>query len=136
MSPSSLRPRPGPQAGLRYAHALALACLLGFALVVYGPALDLPFLGDDYVFLDKTRFARFTELWSFANTNFGWYRPWSRELHFWVLQRLVGAHELAFRTVSVMLWLWGLLAYMSLVREFASRRTRSEERRVGKECRL
>ncbi|HEY6196736.1 MAG TPA: hypothetical protein VI504_17040 [Candidatus Eisenbacteria bacterium] len=85
--------------------------------------LNISFLGDDYVFLDKTRAARFADLWSFRNTDFGWYRPWSREVHFWFMQRLVGTHEVGFRLASVLLWLCALGAYGAYIRTFASRRT-------------
>src|SRR5262245_31627068 len=107
---------------LRASEWFAIVLLCAFVLVAYAPALDIPFLGDDYVFLDKTRSARFVDLWSLANTQFGWYRPWSRELHFWLLQRLVGTNEVAFRAVSLLLWLGGLGGYLLYLREFLSRR--------------
>src|SRR6266508_5899859 len=125
---ASIRPgRPAPEEARRamspeLSERLAILLIVAFALVLYGPALAIPFLGDDYVFLDKTRWARFPELWSFANTNFGWYRPWSRELHFWLLQRLAGPSELVFRCASLLLWLGGLFAFMLVAREVASRR--------------
>ncbi len=97
--------------------------LLGFVAVAYGPSLGMTFIGDDYVFLDKTRTLRFLDVWSFQNTNFGWYRPWSRELHFWTLQHLVGAQPFAFRIASLILWLGTLLTYALLVSSLASRRT-------------
>ena len=100
-----------------------LALLLAvFAAVAYGPALSLPFIGDDYIFLDKTRDASFTELWSFKNVDFGWYRPWSRELHFWLLQRVAGLHEVAYRVFGVMLWIVALCFYAAIVRRLASHR--------------
>ena len=122
-APPTSRPQPA-RGGLspRASERLAIVLLCAFVLVVYAPALDIPFLGDDYVFLDKTRSARFVDLWSFANTNFGWYRPWSREFHFWLLQRLVGTNEAAFRAVSLLLWLGGLGGYLLVLREFLSRR--------------
>jgi hypothetical protein len=100
---------------------LALA-LAAFAALAYGPALNLPFIGDDYVFLDKTRDATFWNLWSLHNVDFGWYRPWSRELHFWVLQRTAGLHEIAYRAVGILLWITALSLYASIVRRLASGR--------------
>lgn len=96
--------------------------LLAFALTAYGPALNIPFIGDDYVFLDKTRTARFAELWSLSNTNFGWYRPWSREMHFWTLQHVAGAREIAFRGVSLTLWLAGFVLFGRFLSGFLTRR--------------
>ncbi len=99
--------------------------LVLFAVVAYGPSLDVPFLGDGYVFLDKTRTAGFGELWSRANTDFGWYRPWSRELHFWALQGLFGPHEIGFRAVNLALWGLTLGLYWSLLRRLAGCRVAS-----------
>jgi hypothetical protein len=100
-----------------------LAILLAtFAAAAYGPALSLPFMGDDYVFLDKTRDASFPELWSLKNIDFGWYRPWSRELHFWWLQKVAGLHEGAYRVFGVMLWVTALCFYAAIVRRLASSR--------------
>jgi len=100
---------------------LALALAVFFA-AAYGPALNLPFMGDDYVFLDKTREATFTQLWSRKNADFGWYRPWSREMHFWALQHVVGLHEIAFRIASALLWIIALCTYAAIVRRLASTR--------------
>ena len=100
-------------------RALVLATLAAFAAIVYTPALGAPFLGDDYVFLDKIRSESFAALWSLRNTDFGWYRPWSRELHFWSLQHLFGPHETAFHVVSLLLWLATLAVYLALLRRIA-----------------
>ncbi len=100
---------------------LALA-LAAFAAVAYGPALNLPFMGDDYVFLDETRGASFPQLWSFRNTDFGWYRPWSREFHFWALQNVAGLHEIPFRLSSLLLWIVALCLYAAIARRLASPR--------------
>ena len=94
---------------------LFAGALVAFAILVYAPTFDVPFIGDDYVFLDKTRAASFGALWSFRNTDFGWYRPWSRELHFWTLQHLLGPHETGFRIASLALWLGMLAVYFALL---------------------
>src|SRR5260221_2139929 len=108
-----------PRTGALVAGAGALA----FAALAYVPILRAPFIGDDYIFLDQTRAAGFGDLWSFRDTNFGWYRPWSREVHFFVLQHLFGAHEVAFRLASVALWLAALGLFFLLVRRIAGART-------------
>jgi hypothetical protein len=101
---------------------LALPLVLAlFAVVAYGIAFKSPFFGDDYVFLDKTRDARFADLWSLRNTDFGWYRPWSREMHFWALQRW-GLNETAFRAFGALLWIADLSMFAALARRLASRR--------------
>lgn len=113
--------RPIHGTGPSIRDAIAIACLVGFALVCYGPGLSIPFIGDDYVFLDKTRAANFADLWSFGNTNFGWYRPWSRELHFWFLQRTIGLNETGFRLASLLLWAGALAGYWRFLSGFAGR---------------
>src|SRR5258707_4678979 len=90
--------------------------LAAFVTAAYGPALGLPFIGDDYIFLDKTRDAGFAALWSFHNVDFGWYRPWSREFHFWLLQHIARLHVAAFRIFRAMLWLIALCLYAAIVR--------------------
>src|SRR5437762_8561890 len=114
-------PRDATGKAARPAFWLALV-LATFAAAAYGSALSLPFIGDDYVFLDETRDAKFLDLWSFKNVIFDWYRPWSRELHFWVLQRVAGFHEIAYRLFGVILWIVALSLYAALVRRLASTR--------------
>src|SRR5262249_5573760 len=82
---SPRRSKPAPQQTARAVVAVG-ASLVVFAACAYGPILRVPFIGDDYVFLDRTRDATIADLWSPRNTDFGWYRPWSREAHFFVLQ--------------------------------------------------
>lgn len=102
--------------------ALLLATSLAVLAVLvsqYGYALQVPFLNDDYVFLDKTRAARFGSLWLPRQLAFHWYRPWSREFHYWALQRAFGTHELPYHVVSFALILVGLGVYASLARRLA-----------------
>jgi hypothetical protein len=106
----------------RLGRWLLAGAVIAFTAIVYAPVLDAPFIGDDYVFLDKTRRASFAALWSFRNVDFGWYRPWSRELHFWTLQHLLGAHEIRFRIVSLALWLGMLAGYFGLLRRIRDER--------------
>jgi hypothetical protein len=101
----------------RYTAPWWLALVLGaFLVTVYGPSLRLPFMGDDYLFLDKTRDASFPGLWSFKNTDFGFYRPWSREFHFWLLQKAAGTHPVAYRLAGMALWIGSICLYASLIR--------------------
>jgi hypothetical protein len=117
------RPSPGlpaPASGPRPAWAWIL--LVAFVAIRFGPTLGIPFLGDDYVFLDRTRDARVQDLWSLANADFGWFRPWSRDVHFWVLQRVFGPNELVFRATGLALWFLGLALYQRLVCTLAGAR--------------
>jgi hypothetical protein len=96
--------------------------LLAFVAIRFGPTLAIPFLGDDYVFLDRTRDARVQDLWSLANADFGWFRPWSRDVHFWVLQHVFGPNEPVFRATGLALWFLGLALYQRLVCALAGAR--------------
>ncbi len=106
----------------RVAAYCLVAVLAAFAAIAYGPHLGLTFMGDDYVFIDRTRQSSFGQLWSFKNVDFGWYRPWSRELHFWLLGKIAGLHPLAYRCFGVALWLVSLFLYAAVVRRLASGR--------------
>ncbi len=120
--PTHGSPLVGPTGAVWQALGLAVT-LCVFAGIAYGPAITLPFIGDDYVFLDQTRSATFWSLWSFENVSFEWYRPWSRELHFWSLQRLAGLHEPLYRAFSLLLWISALGLYASIVRRLTSATT-------------
>jgi len=95
------------------------ASLVAYLLVAYGHGFRLAFLNDDYLFLDKVRDASFADLWRPAQLIFGWYRPWSRELHYWTLEHLFGQSEPMFHVVNFALWLSVLLLYFVLIRRIA-----------------
>jgi len=96
-----------------------LALLAIFLFASYWPALSLVFINDDYVILDKTLHASFASLWAPDLLLFNWYRPVSRELHYWALQRAFGIHELPFHLVSFTLWLAGMTLFFTLARRLA-----------------
>ncbi|TMQ68498.1 MAG: hypothetical protein E6K78_00680 [Candidatus Eisenbacteria bacterium] len=96
---------------------IVLGVLALFLATQYGRALSLPFISDDYVILEKTSRSSFLRLWSTSDLLFGWYRPWSRELHYWVLQRLVGLRPLLYHLTSFGLWLAVMALYAVLVRD-------------------
>lgn len=111
--------------GARRASLTTVAVVLGllaFVATQYPGLLAVPFINDDFVFLDKTRTAGFLDLWGFRELAFHWYRPWSRELHYWLLQRLFGPHEPPFHMVSVVLWLAVLVTYGGLARRLSDAR--------------
>src|SRR5207244_8045285 len=80
---------------------LVLCLLILFITSQYPHVLWGPFVGDDYLFLEKTRRASFPSLWEFKELAFNYYRPWSRELHYWLLQHAFGMRELPFHLVNV-----------------------------------
>jgi hypothetical protein len=102
--------------------AWVLALLAAFLFVSYWQALSLVFISDDYAILDKTQHASFTQLWAPDRLLFNWYRPVSRELHYWALQRAFGVHELPFHLASFALWLAGMTLFFTFARRLAGAR--------------
>ncbi len=104
----------------RHAGLLLAALALGLFLATqYARFLTLAFVNDDFCFLDLTRTASFASLWKRHDLIFGWYRPWSRELHYWWLQHLFGTRELPFHVASFALWLGLMSLYFTWVRRLA-----------------
>jgi hypothetical protein len=96
---------------------LAVALLLcAYLAVSYWRAVALPFLNDDYVFLDKVRHASFVDLWKPQQLVFNWYRPWSREFHYWALLHVAGLGEPAYHLATFALWLAVIVLYFEFVR--------------------
>src|SRR5262245_3274323 len=94
---------------------LGLFLLCTYVLVAYWRAFAQPFLNDDYFFIDKVVHSSFVDIWRPERLYFFWYRPWSRELHYWALWRLFGEREWAYHVVSFILWLVVAVLYFRLV---------------------
>ena len=90
--------------------------IAAYGVLEYHFILGMPFLADDYTILDKVSRASFASLWTAEHPLWKWYRPWSRELHFWTLWRLFGVTELPFHTATFALWVAVLSAYFTFVR--------------------
>ena len=101
--------------------AVLLLAVLFVATQVPG-VLTVPFMGDDYFSLDKTRDAPFAVVWAPQALVSHFYRPWSRELHYWVLQRLFGLRVEPYHAVSVALWAGIVALYFAFVRRLAGGR--------------
>jgi hypothetical protein len=116
---------PGPVSGpglpLPGIAAVLLLALL-FAATQYAGVLTVPFVGDDYFSLDKTRDASFAVVWAPQALVSHFYRPWSREGHYWVLQRLFGLRVEPYHAVSVGLWAGIMALYFALVRRLTGGR--------------
>lgn len=120
--PRAPGPGPGWTAGAREI-LLALALLALYLASQYAYALNSPFVGDDYVFLEKMGHAGFRSVWEPRALLCHYYRPWSRELHYWVLLRLFGAQQLPFHLASMVLALGTGGLYWALARRIASATT-------------
>src|SRR5262249_4783961 len=92
MAPLIARPSRG-RSLLPAGRAFGLFLLALFLFARFRDAFGIPFLNDDYVFLDHVAAKGFGQLWGFGQLAFHWWRPWSREFHYWWLQRAFGPHE-------------------------------------------
>ena len=99
--------------------AAVVAVLALFALVQAPDFLGVPLVGDDYIVLDKTRDAGLASVWAPRLLISHYYRPWSRELHFWLLQHLFGLRAAPFHLAGAALWLAVFALYFALVRRLA-----------------
>lgn len=113
-------PRTGSAASFAlWRLAAAAGALLAAFQFRWGDALRLPFINDDFLFLDKTRAASLPALWGFDRLAFHWWRPWSRETHYWLVQRFAGTDAAVFHAVNAALWIGILASYWALVRRSA-----------------
>ena len=116
-APTEIRAGRGPDGR---STAVVAAALTLFLLTQYWLAWTMPFLGDDFVILDRVRGASFWDLWRTGGLPlFGWYRPVSRELHYWSLRSLFGTHEPAFHLTSFALWIAILVLFHRYVHRLA-----------------
>jgi hypothetical protein len=114
------RPAEAPPALRAWTGSAITLSLLGLALALqYGPALRQPLLGDDYAILDRTRWASFAGLWSREHLFSHWYRPVSRELYYWTMQRLAGLEVAPWHLASFALWLAVMAGFVALGRRLA-----------------
>ena len=100
-----------------------LTALVALWTLGYADTLRLPFVGDDYFYLDEIRDASFTSLWTPANLVSGYFRPWSREFHFWALERVFGLEGGLFHVANLALWLAIATLYFTFVRRLTGART-------------
>jgi hypothetical protein len=95
------------------------ALLAGFVASAFGDAIHMPFLNEDYIFLDQARVSGNVPHLGLGQLLFHWWRPWSRELHYWAVQKLFGPSELAFHLANAALWLAMIALLAWLVRRVA-----------------
>lgn len=98
-----------------------VAVLAAFLVSRYAQALRAPFFSDDYIFFDKLAEAPFRVVWQARDLAYQWYRPWSRELHYWVFFRLFHLNPLPYHLAAFVLWLAALTCYWTLANRIAGR---------------
>lgn len=98
-----------------------LAILALFVVLQHAGGFQAPFFSDDYLFFDKLRGASLRAVWQPANLAYHWYRPWSRELHYWMFLRLFGLNPLPYHLACLALWLATMGLYFAFVARLAGR---------------
>jgi len=82
---------------------LGLAGLVLLALARYGWALDISFINDDFLFLERARTASFLDNWNFHDALGNVYRPLTRNLYFWLGLKLFGREPAGYHAVNLAL---------------------------------
>jgi tetratricopeptide (TPR) repeat protein len=82
---------------------LGLALLVLLALARYGWAIDISFINDDFLFLERARTASFLDNWNFHDALGNVYRPLTRNLYFWLGLRLLGRDPAPYHWVNLTL---------------------------------
>ena len=79
-------------------------CVLAFLLTQYASAWSVPFLNEDYAFLDVMRGHSLGTLWAEPALRVGpWFRPWSQGFHYWA-RTLVKVRTGSWRSRSTQNW--------------------------------
>lgn len=101
----------------RIGPAILLCC---YWISQYYAAWRLPFLNEDYAFLDTTRPLSVLELWTSTGLRVGpWYRPWSQGVHFWLCQTLFGMRMELWHAASLALAVGAGATYFAFIRRTA-----------------
>lgn len=116
--PSPLARARGDGATKLLASLVVPALLLTiYFLTQYGDIWGVPFINEDYAFLDMTRGRSLLTLWQEPGLYAGpWFRPWSQGIHYWLLQSMFSTRIEAWHAVSALLWLTILVSYFGLAR--------------------
>src|SRR5262245_29641427 len=76
--------------------AIAWAALASLVLLSYWNVVRLDFSNDDFLILESVALRSATRMMVWSHMISGYWRPWSRDLHFWALSRLFGFDGAAF----------------------------------------
>ena len=102
--------------------AIAWAVLASLVVWSYWNVLRLDFSNDDFLILENVALRSGTRMMAWSHMIAGYWRPWSRDLHFWVLSRLFGFDAAAFHAANVVLWLAVLGVLLVLLRRLTDAR--------------
>jgi hypothetical protein len=82
---------------------LGLAALVLLAVARYGWAIDVSFVNDDFLFLERARTSSFLDNWNFHDALGNVYRPLTRNLYFWLGLKLFGREPAGYHAVNLAL---------------------------------
>ncbi len=111
-----------PPAWTRYGVWPALALIAAAAFILHPGALQSPFYGDDFQFLDQVRGRSLWHTLTTVDPLGNYFRPLSRQVLFWIVAQASRESPLAFHLVNAGLWLAVLIALFTLIRRIAGAR--------------
>jgi hypothetical protein len=91
--------------------------LVGLGLALYGRALTVGWVGDDFIFLDAAVRTPLLELLTGRHGIVGFYRPLSRELYFWWWGKALGLGPFAMHLINALTF----AAVLALLHRLAAR---------------
>jgi len=101
---------------------IAWAVLASLVALSYWYVVRLGFSGDDYLILENVAVRSATWMMFWSHMIVGYWRPWSRDFHFWVLSRFFGINAAAFHAANLVLWLAVLALLLVLLRRLTHAR--------------
>ena len=104
------------------APPVALALILGAALILQFPALGTPFFADDYLFLDQVAHGSLIRTLGAPDPIGNYCRPVGRQLFFWLVTRAGAGSALVFHAANLALWLALLALLFAVTRLLAGAR--------------
>ncbi|HUK63481.1 MAG TPA: hypothetical protein VLV15_09110, partial [Dongiaceae bacterium] len=102
--------------------AVALVALVALGLVLFARSFGIGWIADDYLFLDAVRRFPLAELLTGRHAIQGYYRPVSRELYFWLGDRVFGLSAGALHGLNALLFATAATLVFDLVRRWSGTR--------------
>ena len=96
--------------------ALGLAAILLFFLVRYLWVLNVAWINDDFLFLERARVSSFIGNLNAEDAIGNAYRPLSRNFYFWIARRVFGTKAFGFHLVSLLVAVASLVMFFFVLR--------------------
>lgn len=120
--PAAAPAAPSPAELPAWVPVAAWAVFAALTLLGYARAVPLGFSNDDYLVLRKVLLTPLPVALGWSELISGWWRPVSRELHFWMLAHVAGVRAPAFHAANLALWLADVALLLALLRRVAGAR--------------